>query len=81
MRPPCVWMVDWNGERRMAGRSILEALHSARQVKMGRGSQTTAAGIEEIEEEEEGGVQSLKTGFSDQPIMYRYMCDYNGQSN
>lgn len=77
MRPPCVWMVDWNGERWMAGGSILEALRLARQVKMGKGSQTTVAEIEE----DKGGVQSLKTGSSDQPIMYRYMCDYNGQSN
>lgn len=72
-----MWMVDWNGERRTAGASILEALYPARQVKMGKGSQITVAGMKEEEE----GVQSLKTGFSDQPIMYRYMCDYNGQSN
>lgn len=54
--------------------------HSAKQVKMGKGSQTTATGIEGIEEDK-GGVQSLKAGSSDQLIMYRYMCDYNGQSN
>lgn len=75
-----MWMVGWNGERWMVGGSILEALHSARQEKMGKGSQTAAAGIEEIQEDI-GGVQSLKTGSSDQPVIYRYMCDYNGQSN
>lgn len=34
MRTPFVWMMEWNEERQMAERLILEQLESARQVKM-----------------------------------------------
>lgn len=62
MRAPFAWTVDWNEDSWMVGKSILEQLKSARQVKMGEG-------------EKEEGAQSLKTGSFDLPIMYRYMCD------
>lgn len=42
--------------------------------EMGGRCQTAATGMEGIEDEG-GGMRSLKTGSSDQPIRYGYLCD------